>query len=76
MATTIQGAMIVTLKGKQAVGVESIEDAIKACANFRDTSDYGFGIGAEKYYSARAGRIFVGTKQIGRVHYNGRVEMK
>ena len=71
----IQQEMIVTTKGKNATAVANLDEAIAVCANFRDTADYGFTIGAEKYYGYRTGRVMVGKKQIARVHYNGRVEM-
>ncbi len=75
MKNEIQSAMLVTLNGKNAVGVDSVEQAASVAGKFRDGYDYGFGIGATKYYNLRVGRIFAGAKQIGRVHYNGRVEM-
>jgi hypothetical protein len=72
---SLQSQLIVTLNGKQAVAVDSIDHAVKVAADFRDHSDYGFGIGSTEYYRVKAGRLFSGTQQIGRVHYNGRVEM-
>lgn len=67
--------MIVTLSGKNAQAVSSIDEAVSVCEGFRDGYDSGFGMGSTKYYNLRVGRVFAGTKQIARVHYNGRVEM-
>lgn len=74
-SSTIQSAMLVTLNGKNAVGVDSLEQAVAEVAKFRNRYDYGFGMGSTKYYNLNVGRIFAGSKRIGRVHYNGRVEM-
>ena len=68
--------MFVTLKGKHAVEVVSLEQAVLICANYRDTADYGFMIGAEQYYRGKAGRVMQGDRKIAQIHYNGRVEVE
>lgn len=75
MANEIDLSLIVTLNGKNAVSVQSADEAVSVAAKFRDEYDYGFGMGSTKYYNLKVGRILRGTKQIGRVHYNGRLEM-
>ena len=75
MVNEIEKSLIVTLNGKNAVSVQSVDEAVVVAAKFRDEYDYGFGMGATKYYNLKVGRILQGVKQIGRVHYNGRVEL-
>ena len=73
---TIQNSeMIVTLNGKNAVSVNSLDEAVRIAAKFRDEYDYGFGMGATKYYNLKVGRVLQGSNQIARIHYNGRVEV-
>lgn len=65
--------MIVTLKGKQAIEVQTFAEASKVVQHFRDTADYGFAIGGDQYSRWQVGRIFEGSKQIAHVSYNGRI---
>ena len=67
--------MIVTLNGKNAIEVNSLEQAVKVAGEYRDTADYGFSIGATQYYRVHAGRVYDGATKIAQIHYNGRVEM-
>lgn len=63
--------MIVTLKGKEVKEVESLEQAVRVCAEFRDTNE----MGATIYYGYKTGRVLdTNNKQIARIHYNGRIE--
>ena len=67
--------MIFTLKGKQAIEVSTLEEAVAVCAKFRDTCDYGSGIGSTEYYAWRVGRVLdANSKKIAQIHYNGRIE--
>jgi hypothetical protein len=71
----IQQTLIVTLKGKEAVAIDKIDDAVSVCAKFRDEYDYSFGMGANDYYRFKAGRVLSGKKQIAQIHFNGRIEL-
>ena len=68
--------LIVTTGPKTAWGLAQVEDAVNVCAWVRDHSDYGMMIGAEEYYGRKVGRLYQGSKLIGQVHYNGRIELK
>jgi hypothetical protein len=79
----LEAPLVVTLHGRHAIAIESIEEAVTAVANYRDEFGSGTGMGAAKYYSIFAGRVFAkaptpfpsSPKRVAQIHYDGTVEM-
>jgi hypothetical protein len=74
-STVAHQDLLVTTKGRNAIAITNLDEAVSVCANFRNTADYGFAIGANDYYGYKTGRVFNGKKQIAQIHYNGRIEL-